>query len=69
MSPNICATQSTNTPDPARQVAVLRVHDVQRRGLGKPVTEHEVERAALHRLLEDEGRDLRDTQPASAAAT
>src|SRR3954452_5437079 len=49
-------------PDSTGQVAVLGVDDVERGGLGKPVTQHEVESAALHGFLENKSRNLCDTQ-------
>jgi hypothetical protein len=50
-------------PHFAREVPVLRVHDIQRRGLREPVTEHQLQGAALHRLLQNEGGNLRDPEP------
>jgi len=46
----------------ARQVTVLRVHDIERRGLREPVAEDQLEATTLHRLFQNKGGDLRDPE-------
>ena len=52
----------------AREMSALRIDYVEWRGLRKPVREHQVESAALHRFLEHEGRHLRDAEPGFGGA-
>ncbi len=47
--------------DLARQVSILRVDDAERRRLGEPIPQQQFQAAALHRLLEHEGGNLRYT--------
>ncbi len=43
-------------PHPAREMPALRIHHVERRWLGEPVRQYQIQRPTLHRLFQHEGR-------------